>query len=176
MTRNDGLASSRPQMADAGPIRRRSVRALGSLILSVSAALALLVALAMPTPALSTETSGYGQTPSTPTTPATTTPAATTPTPTTPAATTPAATTPAPTTGTLPSKESSKPKSKTEPATSKPATKTTPTTTTPATKATTLPFTGLDLRWTIGIGLLLMGAGFLIVTEQRRDRRDSGRR
>ncbi|MCW2969717.1 MAG: hypothetical protein JWO23_844, partial [Solirubrobacterales bacterium] len=36
----------------------------------------------------------------------------------------------------------------------------------------TLPFTGLDLRWTIAVGLLLMGAGFAIVGLQRRHRRD----
>jgi len=74
----------------------------------------------------------------------------------------------------LPSKESSKPTSSTSPAKSS-TTPTAPTSTTPATKATTLPFTGFDLRWTIGIGLLLMGAGFWIVMVPRRDRRDTGR-
>jgi hypothetical protein len=40
----------------------------------------------------------------------------------------------------------------------------------------TLPFTGFDLRWTIGAGLLLLGMGFSIVTVQRRQRRETGRR
>ena len=39
-------------------------------------------------------------------------------------------------------------------------------------KARTLPRTGFDLRWTVGIGVLLMVAGFSIVTVQRRHRRD----
>ena len=169
MTRNDVLASSRPQTVYAAPMKRGSSRALVSLILAPSVALALAVALVTPAAALAAEgTSGYGQTP---TTPASTTPATTTPATTTPATTTPATTTPTPSTGTLPSKESNKPKSATAPAT----TSGTPTATTPATKATTLPFTGFDLRWTIGIGLLLMGAGFSIVTVQRHHRRDSGR-
>lgn len=42
-------------------------------------------------------------------------------------------------------------------------------------KATTLPFTGFDLRWMVGAGLLMMGAGFSIVVVQRRQRRGSGR-
>lgn len=37
-------------------------------------------------------------------------------------------------------------------------------------KAATLPFTGFDLRWTVGMGLLLMGAGMSIVVVQRRHR------
>ena len=49
----------------------------------------------------------------------------------------------------------------------------TPTTSTE--KASTLPFTGFDLRWDIGFGLLLMGAGFSIVVAQRRQRRQHGR-
>ena len=36
---------------------------------------------------------------------------------------------------------------------------------------TTLPFTGLDLRWTIGVGLLLIGSGLVIVGAQYRHRR-----
>jgi hypothetical protein len=74
---------------------------------------------------------------------------------------------PAPKSGTSPSKESTTPKKATAPAT----TTSVPTTTT----AKTLPFTGFDLRWTVGIGLLLMGVGFSIVTVQRRQRRDTGR-
>lgn len=78
--------------------------------------------------------------------------------------TTPAATTPTtPATGTLPSKEAEKPASETAPA------KTT------APQSSTLPFTGFDLRWDVGFGLLLLVAGFSIVAVQRRQRRDSGR-
>jgi hypothetical protein len=42
-------------------------------------------------------------------------------------------------------------------------------------KASTLPFTGFDLRWDIGVGLLLIAAGVSIVVLQRRQRRDSAR-
>jgi hypothetical protein len=47
-----------------------------------------------------------------------------------------------------------------------PASSTEPTATT-ATKATTLPFTGLDLRWVILAGVLLVGMGMSIVVVQR---------
>jgi uncharacterized surface anchored protein len=124
-------------------------------LLVLPVAFALAMALVMPTSALAAEpgTAGYGSTPSTPTTP-----------------TTPATT---PTTGTSPSKESSTPAKTTAPETTKsePATATEPA----AKKATTLPFTGFDLRWTIGAGLLLMGMGFTLVTAQRRQRRNTGR-
>ncbi len=72
-----------------------------------------------------------------------------------------------PKTGTSPSKEEKSPAS--EPAPEK--TSTTPT----AEKASTLPFTGFDLRWSLAVGVLLMGAGFSIVAVQRRQRRDSHR-
>jgi hypothetical protein len=71
-----------------------------------------------------------------------------------------------PKTGTSPSKEEKSPAS--EPAPAK--TSTTPTT---ETKASTLPFTGFDLRWSLAVGVLLMGAGFSIVAVQRRQRRDT---
>ena len=74
-----------------------------------------------------------------------------------------------PETGTSPSKETSEPSKETTPST----TATTPSrSTSPESK--TLPFTGFDLRWSFGIGLLLMGAGFSIVVIQRRQRRDGG--
>jgi hypothetical protein len=76
---------------------------------------------------------------------------------------------PAPASGTSPSKEKSTPAKETAPA------KATSTPTTTTTTAKSLPFTGFDLRWTVGIGLLLMGAGFSIVTVQRRQRRHGGR-
>lgn len=46
-----------------------------------------------------------------------------------------------------------------------------PTKTSAPAKGSTLPFTGFDLRWTVGFGLLLMGAGASIVAMQRRQRR-----
>jgi hypothetical protein len=69
-------------------------------------------------------------------------------------------------------KTTPEPKKEVEP--SKEATKTTPTTaaeptttTTPTAKAATLPFTGLDLRWVLGAGLLLLSAGLVIRLGQR---------
>lgn len=44
----------------------------------------------------------------------------------------------------------------------------------PVAKASTLPFTGFDLRWTVGFGVLLVGVGGSIVLMQRRGR-DAGR-
>lgn len=156
MTRTtDVVASSRPQKADTAPMRKGSSSALRRLMV-LPVAFALAIALAMPMTAFAAEpgTSGYGSTPATPTTPAT---------PVTP------------TTGTSPSKESSTPSKTTAPETTKsePTTNTAPTATTAEKKATTLPFTGLDLRWTIGAGLLLTGMGFSLVTAQRRHRRNS---
>jgi hypothetical protein len=75
---------------------------------------------------------------------------------------------PAEKSGTSPSKEATTPEKKeAAPATSSSA---------PAAEKAkaTLPFTGFDLRWTLGMGLLLVGAGFSIVTVQRRHRRDGG--
>jgi cytoskeletal protein RodZ len=71
--------------------------------------------------------------------------------------------------GTSPSKETGTPEKKE----TAPTTSTTPSSSTSPSseKASTLPFTGFDLRWTIGMGLLLVGAGFSIVTVQRRHRR-----
>ncbi len=42
-------------------------------------------------------------------------------------------------------------------------------------KASALPFTGLDLRWDVGLGVLLVGAGVSIVAAQRRHRRERRR-
>ncbi len=52
-----------------------------------------------------------------------------------------------------PSKEATKPAVTTEPAV---------TTTTPTAKASTLPFTGLNLTWVVGAGVLLLAAGLAI--------------
>jgi cytoskeletal protein RodZ len=77
----------------------------------------------------------------------------------------------------LPSKSKTTPQK--EPTPSKtsttPATSTEPTATTAPTKASSLPFTGLNLSWVVGFGLLLIVAGGSIVMVQRRQR-DSGRR
>lgn len=162
MTRTDVMASSRPRKTVAAPKRNGSSSALRKLVV-LPLALALTMAL-VPATALAAEEglSGYNKT--------TTTTTTTTPTSTTPASTTPASTTPTPTTGTSPSKESSTPTSTTAPETSskEPSTSSGPT----AKKASTLPFTGFDLRWTIGAGLLLLAMGLSIVTVQRRQRRN----
>ncbi len=52
-----------------------------------------------------------------------------------------------------PSKEATAPAASTEPAV---------TTTTPTAKASTLPFTGLNLTWVVGAGVLLLAAGLAI--------------
>lgn len=73
-----------------------------------------------------------------------------------------------PSSGTSPSKE-------TKTATT-PTTAVAPVTTTATTpKASTLPFTGFDLRWDIGFGVVLLGAGISILAMQRRQRRRSER-
>jgi len=162
MTRTDLMASSRPRKVGAASMRRRSSGILrGQSVLPVALLLAL--ALVVPSAAVAAEpTSGYKTEPPKPgTTTVTTT--------TTAPATTPATT---PSTGTLPSKESEKPKTP-EKETAPAKASSTPTTSTE--KASTLPFTGFDLRWDIGFGLLLMGAGFSIVVAQRRQRRQHGR-
>ena len=76
-----------------------------------------------------------------------------------------------PKTGTSPAKEKVAPKTSTAPETAS----TEPTTSTTPTAKSTLPFTGFDLSWTVGGGLLLVGMGFSIVTVQRRQRRETGR-
>jgi hypothetical protein len=78
---------------------------------------------------------------------------------------------------TTPSSEP-KPSNESTTSTTTTATETTPSTgVSPSTeKASTLPFTGFDLRWDIGFGLLLMGAGVSIVLVQRRQRRQHHKR
>jgi hypothetical protein len=153
MTRTDVVASSRPQAADAALIRGGSSRAWRR-VLVLPVVLSLAVALMASSTAFAAETTtGYSQTPPPPTT-----------------KTTPPSTTPTPTTGTSPSKESSTPTTTTAPTTT-----TTPATSPSPTTAKSLPFTGFDLRWTVGIGIVLMGMGFSIVTLQRRQRRGTRR-
>jgi uncharacterized membrane protein len=154
MTRTDVVASSRPRKTIAAP-KRKGFSAVRKLVV-LPVALALAMAL-VPATALAAEEglSGYNKT--------TTTTTTTTPT------TTPS-TTPTPTTGTSPSKESSTPTKTTAPetASTEPSKSSEPT----AKKASTLPFTGFDLRWTIGAGVLLLAMGLSIVMAQRRQRRN----
>jgi hypothetical protein len=150
MTRTDVMASSRPRTAGAASTGSRKT-SLKRSMLALSALLLMVCSLALPGAALAAEgTTGYNQTPTTPTTPAT-------------------PTTPTPTTGTSPSKETTTPASKEEPAKASTAPST------GSEKAATLPFTGFDLRWTVAVGVLLMGAGFSIVVMQRRERRGGSR-
>jgi hypothetical protein len=82
-------------------------------------------------------------------------------------------TTPQPSSGTGPSKETATPKTTTsEPAGTKTATPSSSTTSPASSSRSTLPFTGLDLRWVLGAGLLLLGAGLSIRLMQRRQRHD----
>ena len=171
MTRTDVVASSRPQKAGAAPNRKGWARASRRLLVAL-AALALAMGLAVPVASAAEEgLTGYTTTTTTTTTttPTTTSTPTTTTTPTT---TSTPATTPTPTSGTSPEKESSTPTKTTAPekASAEPAKSTEPT----AKKASTLPFTGFDLRWLIGGGLLLIAMGFSIVTAQRRQRGGTG--
>lgn len=138
MTRTDAHADSMSRR----PPRRGLLRTL----LALTAAMALVGALA--SPALAAEpTSGYTNT--------TTTKQEVLPTKTT----------------TTPKKEVAPTKTTTTPAKSvePTATTTTPTATTP--KASTLPFTGLNLTWVVGLGLAMVCAGGSIVMAQRRQQR-----
>jgi hypothetical protein len=145
MTRTQATATSRPQAAGAAKVShasssRRAVRGRRLFarreLLVLPTVLALLVGA---TPALaqtsSTGTSGYNQKPPTPTTKT------------------------EPKKEVEPSKEAEKTTPKAAPEPAKEPT-TTPTTTTP--KASTLPFTGLNLTWVLGAGVLLLAAGLSI--------------
>lgn len=146
MTRTAVMASSRPQTAAAAPMRTGSSRVWRRISMLALVALALAL---VPAVAVAAEpTSGYGTTPTTTT-----------------------KTNTSPSKGVEPSKEAEKPTTSTPASEPAPATSTAPSTE----KASTLPFTGFDLRWDIGFGLLLMLAGFSIVLLQRRQRRERGR-
>jgi hypothetical protein len=155
MTRTDSMVSGEPQTAGAAKLgsephgdcaavrgRRVARRAL------LAAPIAL--ALAIPAPALAqtSVTSGYGTKP-------------------------PVTTNTEPKSGTAPSKESTTPKEKASPApaATTPATSTAPTTTSPVATESKLPFTGLDLRWVLGAGILMLAAGLSIRLTQRRSAR-----
>jgi outer membrane biosynthesis protein TonB len=168
--RHDVKASLRPQPQFAAPIgrgraRRRRMALRGLLALPIA-----LMLLAPGTSAFATEaTTGYSQTTPPPTTTTVTTTTTTT-TPTTPtptSKTTPATKTePTPKGGVSPSSTSSTPKT-TAPASSNEPAKSSTEPTTTAAKATTLPFTGLDLRWVVLAGVLLVGLGMSIMVAQR---------
>jgi uncharacterized membrane protein len=137
MTQSDDMVTSRPHTAGAAALvdesrghRSSARRGLRRGLLAVPVALALM-APAGPALAQTTGTSGYKQTPPTPTT-----------------------STPA--NGTAPAKEktptTTTPKAAPEPTATTPSTATEPST-------SKLPFTGLDLRWVVGAGLLLLAGG-----------------
>lgn len=143
----DDMVSSRPQTDAAGVQdgrgrvrRRRGQRAL--------VALGAVLALAVPPGALaqtsSTGTSGYNQKPPAP------------------------KTTPEPQSGTAPSKEATTPSKEAPKKETAPSTTPEPTSTTPKATASKLPFTGLDLRWVIGAGALLLAGGLSLRVLQRR--------
>jgi uncharacterized surface anchored protein len=156
MTRTDVMASSRPHTTRMSSDRPGIFRRLAV----VPAVLLVAMALVGPSTASAAEgTSGYSQEPNKPGT--STTPTTPTTTPTTP--TTPTTTTPA--TETSPSKESTTP---TATETSPTSGSTTPSPTAKTAKSGTLPFTGFDLRWSLGMGLLLLVAGVSLLTMQRR--------
>jgi hypothetical protein len=156
MTRTDSMVSSGPRTAGARSLngelygRSRHLRRRGIALrwlLALPLALALMVPAGTALAQSSTGTSGYKQEPPKP-------------------------------------KTSTEPKSGTEPSKAK----TTPTTTTPhavvepapAKAAATpteskLPFTGLDLRWIVGAGLLLIAAGLTLrFSAARRQRHGNG--
>lgn len=142
---NDSMAAERHVAGEArfmssslGSSRKR--RALARRLVALPLAIVLLAPSAS-APAAET-TTGYNQTPPPPKT-ETTTGYKQTP--------------PAPKQGAAPTKTSSTPA----------ATTSEPAATSTAPSAKTLPFTGLDLRWVIVGGVLLLGAGLSIVFVQR---------
>jgi hypothetical protein len=143
MTRSDVMASSRPRTpCAASTSNRRGSSGFLRGLSALPAVLLLALALVVPGTAAAEATSGYSQEPTKPTT--------------------------TPSTGTSPSEGTKKTTTTTPAKEPEPAvTSTTPTT---SEKATKLPFTGFDLRWDIGFGVLLMGAGLSIVAMQRRQR------
>jgi hypothetical protein len=151
MTPTQGTASSRPQEADAATISQASSRRTGlrgrrrpikdrparRALLALPAVLALLIPAGPALAATTTGTSGYNTKPPTPTTKT------------------------EPKKEVEPSKTESTPAATTPKAAVEPAKETT-TPTTPTAKASTLPFTGLNLTWVVGAGVLLLGAGLSI--------------
>jgi thiol:disulfide interchange protein len=161
--RHDVTASERPQDQTAAPIgrgraRRRRVALRGLLALPIA-----LVLLAPGASALAAEaTTGYSQTTPPPKTTTTTTTTVTTTAKTTPTTKTEAT----PKGGVSPTSTSTKSSTSTPASSTEPAKASTEPTATAA-KATTLPFTGLDLRWVVLAGVLLVGLGLSIMVAQR---------
>ena len=147
MTRTDVMASSRPHGL-AALTGKRSLRSWRSA-LAIPVALMLAAALVSPSLALAETTtskeglSGYGKEEPKKEAPKE-----------------------EPKSGTSPSKETTTPSKEAAPE-SKPST---PSPSEPA-KSSSLPFTGLDLRLVVAVGILMLGAGFSIVAVQRRQRR-----
>lgn len=173
--RHDVKTSVRSQPQTAAPIGRGRVRRRRAALRGLLALPIALMLLAPGTSALAAEaTTGYSQTTPPPTTTTTTT------TTTTPATTTSAKTTPATTTestpkgGVSPSSTSSTPETSTPTSSTEPAKSSVEPTATTAAKATTLPFTGLDLRWVVLAGVLLVGLGMSIMVAQRGRRGSEG--
>ncbi len=138
---NGRLCMTRTNVSASEGPKRRLI--MGRLNRRVLLAVPVALGLSVPSVALGVETTttGYSQTP--------------------PPPTTTQATTPTPSNGVGPSKSS------------KPSTATgvgTPVTISPSTAPApkTLPFTGLDLRWVLAAGVLLLGMGLSIRVFQRR--------
>ena len=145
MTRTNVMASSRPETAAPATTGSGTSRARRRLVI-LPVVLALAAAPAAPALAAEPAATGYGNSGAKkPESKGGVSPSKSTKTPTTPAKTV-------------------------EPAT----TSTTPTTSTEPAKASTLPFTGFNLTWTVGGGLLLVCAGGSMMVMQRRGRRDGG--
>jgi hypothetical protein len=152
MTRTDVMVSSGTHTEGAGPIAGETSTRFGATRRRVMrrGLVAIPVALAFMAPAVAQAasapgTSGYGQT------------------------------TPAPKTTPKPKQEVAPSKEPAEPTTTTPSSSNVPTAT-PATPApSTLPFTGLDLRWVVGAGVLLLAGGLSIRLGQRRQRHGVGR-
>jgi uncharacterized membrane protein len=152
MQRTDSSISSRPHTAGAESLSDENPRS-GRLRIGRRGLLALPVALALVVPAApalaqssTTGTSGYKQE--------------------VPVKKQESPTKTEPKSGTAPSKESTAPAT-TPKASTEPATATTPATSTSESK---LPFTGLDLRWVLAAGMLLLASGLSIRLVQRRQR------
>ena len=151
--------SSRPRTAGRAPIKATGVlRALATVLLLFG------LAVAAPTAAIGAEpTSGYGSVPPTPEPPK---PEPPKPEPPKPEPPKPEPPKPAQTKETTsPSGEVEKPELPEQgvaPISQKKAAA--------APKTSNLPFTGFDLRWELGIGMLLIGAGCALMSAQRRRR------